>query len=659
MPLETIRPSLLGLDLEFTRHDVWEGLSAELLANRLFALQPPGTSWPQRWPSGFPPRWASLPNGTAPAVGGPFSAVTCALSPSAPLCGVQQLPVGDGFAAGLSWGSAIGVEGGRGYTFRAVVKVNGTGGAGLTLNVALAPAVFSATLTVPETGGWVVVEAAFIAPATVSRADALSLWVSGTEGSLTLNATSLLPDDHWLGMRRDVVDALRDLAFPGPLRYPGGCFAPFYKWKAALADRLSRAPMFSPPNYCPAIAGGVNTYSDGFLENGPNIDEYIALAARVGATPAVTVPLQFGTPEEIEDARDLVEYVNGDASAPGKPWAALRAARGHAAPYGIKVWYMGNEIGWQARFPDYPAQPNNHTSAASGPEYATMLEALMPALLAADPSLTLLAVSADDAFNKDWLNTPSVTPFVGAASVHIGYANSDGGGSPASPAAATVQAKLPHTSVLPQLVATRAMLDAGAGWGSHVRISLDEWGLGPPWMVQSFNTAHALFGASFLTMALNAAEANGVQFTNYFEPINEGAIQVLQFSSTPTPLGVVMPLFGALAGATRLAAVDSAAGGDDDVVAVAAAAGAPGAATLTLLLTNRNATAGYTQYVRFDGQAVAATANVELLQAINGSSAGSFFTSSAAPVPVNADGWAAVALPPYSVARVTVLCFSC
>jgi hypothetical protein len=69
-----------------------------------------------------------------------------------------------------------------------------------------------------------------------------------------------------------------------------------------------------------------------------------------------------------------------------------------------------------------------------------------------------------------------VTPLVGAASVHIGYANSDGGGSPASAAAATLQAKLPHTSVLPQLVATRAMLDAGAGWGAHVRISLDEWG---------------------------------------------------------------------------------------------------------------------------------------------------------------------------------------
>jgi hypothetical protein len=285
-----------------------------------------------------------------------------------------------------------------------------------------------------------------------------------------------------------------------------------------------------------------------------------------------------------------------------------------------------------------------------------MLEALVPALRLVDPSLTLLAVSADDSFNKEWLNTASVTPFVGAASVHIGYANSDGGGSPASAASATAQVKLPQTSVLAQLAATRAMLDAGAGWGTHVRISVDEWGLGPPWVVQNFNTAHALFGASFLTMALNAAELYGMEYTNYFEPINEGAIQVLQFSASPTPLGVVLPFFGALAGATRLAVTESGAG-DDDVAAVAAVAGAPW--RLTLLLTNRNATGGWTQLVRFDGEAVAAVANVELLAATGGFSTGSFFTASEFPVPVAPDGWAAVPLPPFSVARVTVDCLSC
>ena len=323
------------------------------------------------------------------------------------------------------------------------------------------------------------------------------------------------------------------------------------------------------------------------------------------------------------------------------------------------------EIAWQARYPNYPAQPANRTPAASGPEYAAMLGALVPALRAADPTLTLLAVFADGAFNAGWLGAAGVAPYVGAASVHIGYADSDAGGSPASAASATAQAKAPQRVVLGALAAARAGLDGGAGGGGHVRVSLDEWGLGPPWAVRQFNTAHALFGASFLTMALSSAEAFGVQFTNYFEPINEGAVRVLQFSAGPTPLGALMPLLGSLAGATRLGVAASGGGGgnsDDDVVALAAlAAGAPAPApqSLVLLLTNRNATAGYTQWAQFQGQAVAAVASVELLQATGGFSEGSFFVRSGAPVPVTGDGWVAVALPPFSVARVTVGCLSC
>jgi hypothetical protein len=145
------------------------------VANRLFAVQPPGTRWPFPWPAGFPPRWAALPGGAAPAVNGLSSAVTCALSAQQPRCGLQQLPVGDGFDGGMSFGSAIGVEAGRGYTFRAVVRATGTaGGAGLVLSVALAPGVFAANLTVPDTtatAAWTELAFSFIAGATTARAE--------------------------------------------------------------------------------------------------------------------------------------------------------------------------------------------------------------------------------------------------------------------------------------------------------------------------------------------------------------------------------------------------------------------------------------------------------------------------------------------------------
>ncbi len=659
-PLERVRASLFGLDLELTRHDVWAGLSAELVANRLFAVQPPGTSWPLPWPQGFPPRWAALPGGAAPAVRGLSSAVSCALSAQQPHCGLQQLPVGDGFDGGMSFGSAIGVEAGRAYTFRAVVRAAGTaGGAGLVLSVVLAPGVFAANLSVPDTSAtaaWTELSFSFVAGATKARADSLTLSVSGggcAQGTLDFNATSLLPDDNFLGMRDDVVDALGDLGFAGPLRYPGGCFAPFFHWKDSLQPLLARPTSFTPPAYCTAVRGGVNAYSDGFMQNAPGIDEYMALTRRVGATPAITFALQFGTDAEVQDARDWVEYLNGDAAT--TTWGALRAARGHYEPYAVKLFYMGNEIAWQGRYPDYPAEPGNSTGPMNGVDYQVMLEKLVPAVRAVDQSVQLLAVDADDKFNQPWINS-DFTPFVSATSAHIAYANSDASGSPASAAAATAQAKIATGDVLTALAGTRQMLNAGAGTGSHVAISVDEWGLGPPWVVADFNCAHALFGASFLTMIVNNAAAFGVAFTNNFEPINEGAIQVLQFTAQPTPLGVVMPLFSALAGGARFAVSQPAAAGDPDVIG-AAVLGTDGA-TITVVLTNRNATDGVTQLVQFYGVSVAPTASVDLLTA-SGFSTNSSFSRSTFAVAVSADGWAAVPLPAFSVASVAVTCLSC
>lgn len=352
-PLEVIRTELFGLDLEFTRHDIWQGLSGELISNRLFAVQPPGTSWPQPWPAGVPPRWAALPGGASPTFGpGLASSAACALSAAQPLCGLVQLPVGDGFDSGMSFGSAIGLEAGRAYTFRAVARASGSaGGAGLVLSAYLAPALFSANLTVTDTGvggAWTTVTYSFIAPASTARADSLSLWIRATQGTLELNATSLLPDDAFLGMRSDVVDALDDLGFEGPLRYPGGCFAPFHRWKDGLLPLLSRPTVFTPTGYCTAVHGGVNAYSDGFLQNGPGTDEYIELARRIGATPAITFALQYGTDEEVQDARDWVEYCNGDSVS--TVWGAVRASRGHPEPYNVKIWYMGNEIAWQGMY---------------------------------------------------------------------------------------------------------------------------------------------------------------------------------------------------------------------------------------------------------------------------------------------------------------------
>jgi hypothetical protein len=78
--------------------------------------------------------------------------------------------------------------------------------------------------------------------------------------------------------------------------------------------------------------------------------------------------------------------------------------------------------------------------------------------------------------------------------------------------------------------------------------------------------------------------------TNYFEPVNEGAITVSQFSVEKTPLGVVMPLFAAYAGASRLTISD---GTDDDVAVVAALQ----SNNVLVTLSNRNSSTSFEQPV--------------------------------------------------------------
>ena len=49
------------------------------------------------------------------------------------------------------------------------------------------------------------------------------------------------------GMRTDVINNLKDTGFRGLFRYPGGCYAPFYRWKVGLLDADAQPPIETPP----------------------------------------------------------------------------------------------------------------------------------------------------------------------------------------------------------------------------------------------------------------------------------------------------------------------------------------------------------------------------------------------------------------------------
>eukprot|EP00937_MAST-01D_sp_MAST-1D-sp2_P002767 g2767.t1 len=585
-----VEPELYGHDLEFTRHDLYEGFAAEMLANRKFATpSPPLSKWPAQVRQmaaagvGGAPRWTAI---GAAALDAPYweansslvtgdlghsvhcpgaasaGAASAGAAAAAP-CGVSQGGFFDGFDAGMSYGSSLDLAAGAAYALRLVLRGGGaTGGAKVvaTLKSASGDVLWTHALPpLPATAaGWQEHNATITLASNTSNAT-LSVAAARGEAEWWLGSVSLTPVARsWRGMRTDVVAAVKQTGFRGLLRYPGGCFAPFYRWKVGLLPADQRPPVETPPGYCAAVAGGVNAYTSGFEENGIGIDEYIALCEELGMTPAITVRLQFGDEDEVAEAADWVEYCNGDAST--TKFGALRAARGHPAPYNVQYWYLGNEISQQARYPAYPA--NQTTVPPPGAdEYAAMLTRVVAGMEAASPGLPLRLLVVHAAWDAKWL--AAVGDHVFATSYHNGYHDQP----PVfSAAAVTAAAKAPLSTFVPALKGCRA--DLNKSGGAHVAISADEWGLGPPWKVSAgFSVAHALYAAGFLGAITREGPAAGLRFSNYFEPVNEGAVEVRAFGASLTPVGLVMAMYARHQGGARLALPAAASGGDLDVVA--------------------------------------------------------------------------------------------
>jgi len=137
-----------------------------------------------------------------------------------------------------------------------------------------------------------------------------------------------LSDEH--GFRKDVLEALRPLAMP-LMRYPGGNFVSCYNWRdgvGPLSERKAR-PDFAWKSIDP------NTFGT---------DQFMQWAKKLGTAPMMAVNL--GTCGATEAAA-LLEYCNLPK---GTYWADERAKNGHADPYKVKTWCLGNEMDgpWQA-----------------------------------------------------------------------------------------------------------------------------------------------------------------------------------------------------------------------------------------------------------------------------------------------------------------------
>ena len=144
------------------------------------------------------------------------------------------------------------------------------------------------------------------------------------KGTVRADKLSLMPANNLSGWRPDVVEAIRD-SHPAVIRWGGSAVDPGgYRWKNGTGNRDRRVP-FANRNW-----GRIDS-------NDVGIDEFCQFCALVGAAPLVCVSFSDGT----ASAAELVQYCNGSAQT---QLGAKRSANGHAAPYAVKYWQLGNEI---------------------------------------------------------------------------------------------------------------------------------------------------------------------------------------------------------------------------------------------------------------------------------------------------------------------------
>ncbi|GAA1708844.1 alpha-N-arabinofuranosidase [Kribbella yunnanensis] len=168
------------------------------------------------------------------------------------------------------------------------------------------------------------------------------------------------------GFRTDVLELVRELGVTA-VRYPGGNFVSNYDWEDGVGPKDQR------PRRLDLAWRAIEPNQFG-------TDEFVAWAGKAEVEPVWAVNL--GT-RGIKEAVELLSYTNLPA---GTELPDRRVANGHEAPYGIKVWCLGNEM-------DGPWQIGHKTAE----EYARLAEETANAMRRVDPELEFVACGSSNA----------------------------------------------------------------------------------------------------------------------------------------------------------------------------------------------------------------------------------------------------------------------
>lgn len=312
-------------------------------------------------------------------------------------------------------------------------------------------------------------------------------------GAVDVDQISLFPDDAVDGMDPDALRAAK--AWHIPILRLAGNYSSGYHWRDGVGPRESR-----PTNRNVAWAG-VDSHAFG-------TEEFLDLAARLGATPQIGVNAGNGTPGE---AAAWVRYCKGGTQR-------------------VPLWEIGNELygGWQI----------GHTDAAGN---AARFVAFRAAMTQADPAIKIMATGKGDEFNPDGLGRDLAwNDAVLRAAVAGGGQMPDyltihplvglPGGLDSLPYDQKWESAMAHPAYMDQTMipALIGEITAVEGLGAKTRIAPTEWGIiigGAGWQ-QGPNhnvTAGALYNA--LTLNTYLRHGDWVTLANMTALLHGGSIK--------------------------------------------------------------------------------------------------------------------------------------
>ena len=627
----TISPLLFGHNLEHTRRAVWTGISAQMIANRKFAGESITDFRANNTSNGNIRRMRTQnrpdPNGVAACWYGIGKADTSFYIDReivfAGGCSQRIDVFREDYPGGVGQGG-IDIKAGEEYEIRVWLRTH------LKMNGALRicdrtgrKIYFEASKT--WSGNQWHLWSVTWTPSESDKTAKLEITFDGL-GSAWLGAVSMMPTDNFKGMRRDVIELLKEMSVPW-LRWPGGNFTRNFHWKEGLPPVDRRSPTMAGFYHTLALTDNYDFHEIG-------IDEFLALCEKIGAEPSIVLNIT----DTVESAADLVEYCNGSTET---EWGQVRAERGHPAPYGIRFWSVGNEIfGFWMGPSQFPAA-----------EYALQITRFAEAMRAVDPSIQLVGcgVGVVNGWNRDV--TAGAGQDIDLISHHV-YGPATG---PIIDKKTLEQGRHPSVGLRKLLTDIRAEIDGASPPGRRLPMTFDEWNVWHWWFVQPFERewhsgpTDGMYVASALHVLCQEQEPLKIHSAAFFQPVNEGCLAVAPHSAHLTAAGEVFKLFRAHHGGRLLTTSVSQDNQDIDLCASLAEDGQ----SLFASVLNRNAEEERLVEIRVTGDRKIKSAKTLALVADDLTDPDATFAEKSIKTKVAA-GLVTVRLPKYAVALLTI-----